>query len=298
MVMKIRTIKYFLGEGFTGIWKNSLMTLASIGTVIAALIIFGIFILFSTNLNYIGTQIQDEQEIRAFIDESMTAEQVQEIGRQIEDLAFVRECRLETKEQALENLREDLGEGNERILEGLDEDNPLRDAYIVKLKDIAYTREVAGEISSIDGIAVVREAEEAVDKLLNIMEVIRMFSLGIMILLAFIAVFIISNTIKLAVFARRKEINIMKFVGATDWFIRWPFIVEGMVIGLIGAVIALVLTGYGYSYTTEYISQNLGMFRLRQFDEVFEGVALIFISLGTTIGALGSAISIRKYLRV
>lgn len=296
--MKIRTVKYFIGEGFAGLWSNSLMSLASIGTVMAALLIFGMFILFTANLNFIGDQIQGQHEIKVFIDENMNDDQVEEIGRAIRTIDSVKECVLETKEQALENFKKKLGKEKGQILEGLEQDNPLRDSYIIRLDDLKTHDKVVEQLSSIDGIVKVKNAKEVVDLLLRITDVVRAVSLGVMILLALIAVFIISNTIKLAVFARRKEINIMKYVGATDWFIRWPFIVEGMIIGLIGATLALFLVIFGYGYATDFIYRNIGIFQLRSLNEVYEALAFIFITAGTSIGALGSAISIRKYLKV
>ncbi|WP_198543887.1 permease-like cell division protein FtsX [Petroclostridium xylanilyticum] len=295
--MKVSTFKYFVKEGFSSIWTNRIMSLASIGIVVACLIIFGMFMLFSTNINFIGGQIKDQWEIKAFIDESIPIEQVDEIGAKIKNIRYVRECVLETKEQALENYKKQLGE-DAHVLEGFEKHNPLRHSYIINLSDIQYADQVVQQLGTIPGIVKVKNHRETVEKLLKITEFIRMGSLWVMILLAFIAVFIISNTIKLAVFARRKEINIMKFVGATDWFIRWPFIVEGIVIGLIGALLSLVLVGYGYNYILKLIYQSINIFKLREFSEVFEGLALIFIVIGTSIGAIGSAISIRKYLRV
>lgn len=297
MVMKFRTIRYCLKEGFTSIWTNRLMSLASIGTVLACLIIFGMFLLFSVNLNYIGAQVQEQWEIKVFIDEKIPSHEIPIIGEQIKKIKYIKACTLETKEQALENYKKQLGE-DAYILEGFDEFNPLRDSYNINLDDIRYADQVVQQLSEIPGIAKVKNHKEFVDRLLKVTEFVRMASLWIMLLLACIAVFIISNTIKLAVFARRKEINIMKFVGATDWFIRWPFIIEGMLIGLIGALISLLLVGYGYDYILKLIYQSMNIFKLRSFSEIFEALAFIFISFGISIGAVGSAISIRKYLRV
>ncbi len=296
--MKIRTAEYFIKEGFGNIWKNQIMSLASIGTVVASLIIFGIFILFNTNVNYIGQQIQDQQVIKAFIDESMTEEQVKAIGQQINAIENVEKCELETKAKALENFKEKLGEDNEVLLEGLEQDNPLRDSYTITAKDISHTEQIITQLEQMEEIVNIKGEIEVVDLLQKITKSIQMVSMGIMVILVLISIFIISNTIKLTVFARRKEINIMKFVGATDWFIRWPFIVEGIIIGFTGAILALILIGYGYSYTINFIYQNTMIFQLRSFSSLLQGLMLIFIALGISIGTIGSAISIRKYLRV
>ena len=295
--MKIRTVKYFIGEGISGIWSNRLMSLASIGIVMAALVVFGLFIVATVSVNFIGTQIQQQHEIKVFIDENVSDWKLEEIGRKINQIPFVNKCILETKEQALENYKEQLGD-RAVLLEGLEDDNPLRDAYIIQVEDIQHAAYVLERVERIEGISNIKSAEEVVDILLKIRDVIRMTSLGMMLLLAFIGLFIISNTIKIAVFSRRKEINIMKYVGATDWFIRWPFIIEGMIIGLLGALLALGIVLYGYQYLVDYIYKTINIFHLKHVDEIFDMISMLFIIVGTVIGALGSAISIRKYLQV
>ncbi len=295
--MKIRTVKYFIGEGISGVWSNRLMSLASIGIVMATLVIFGLFIVATVSVNFIGTQIQQQHEIKVFINEEVSDSQLQEISRQIKRIPFVKACVLETKEDALENFKEQLGD-RAALLEGLEKDNPLRNAYIIQVEDIQHASYVLERVQRIQGIANVKSAEEVVDILLKIRDVIRMTSLGMMFLLGFIGIFIISNTIKIAVFSRRKEINIMKYVGATDWFIRWPFIIEGMIIGLLGAVFALGIVVYGYQYVVTYIYKTINIFQLKKVEEILDMLAMLFIVVGTVMGAAGSAISIRKYLRV
>lgn len=301
MAMKVKTMKYFVKEGFSGIWTNRMMSLASIGVVVACLVIFGMFALVTSNINYIGGQVKEQLQIKVFIDENVSVDKLTDIEIEIKSIPYIKECILETKEQALENYKKQLGD-DAHVLEGFEEHNPLRNAFIInldeKLSDIKIVDEVVDRLGAIQGVVKVRNHRESVDKLLKITEFIRMASLWVMILLTIVAVFIISNTIKLAVFARRREINIMKFVGATDWFIRWPFIMEGMVIGLIGALISLALVGYGYNYILKFFYQSINIFKLRDFSEIVEGLAIIFILFGTSIGMIGSVISIRKYLRV
>jgi cell division transport system permease protein len=299
--MKVKTIEYFVKEGLASIWSNRIMSLASISTVMASLVIFGMFALITSNLNYIGGQVKEQWQIKVFVDENEPESRLDQIEQEIKNISHVKECILETKEQALENYREQLGE-DAHVLEGFDKHNPLRNAFVINLKDdvedIEVVDEVITQLGAIQGVAKIRNHRESVDKLIKITEFIKMASLWVMGLLTLVAVFIISNTIKLAVFARRKEINIMKFVGATDWFIRWPFIMEGMAIGMIGALLSLVLVGYGYNYTLKLFYQSINIFQLREFSDIVQGLGIIFISLGTSIGAVGSAISIRKYLRV
>ncbi len=299
MNMKIRTIKHFTKEAFSGIWRNKLMTLASISTVSSCLIIFGIFILLSTNLNFIAKQLEETLEIKAFIDENTPENQVEQIGLSIARIEYVNGYSLETKEEALENYKKRLGD-EAYVLEGFEKVNPLRYSYNIRLTDINHSNQVEQELYSIKGIVKVTNHKEVINRLLSITTFIRSASFWIMVILAAIAIFIISNTIKLTVFARRKEINIMKFVGATNSFIRWPFIIEGMLIGLIGAIISLIIVAYGYDNSVKLISndQYIKIFELKSLEEIIEGIALIFLLLGGSIGAIGSAISIRKYLYV
>jgi len=297
MGMKPRTFRYFFVEGIKSIWIHRLMSLASIGTVSACLVIFGLFALFSINLNYIGEQIQSQCEIQIFLDEDISDKQKEDIGRRLRNDENVKQCVLETREQALENFKKQLEE-NADLLDGFEKDNPLRDSYKITLNDIKKSEEVVNKIKDMKGIAKIENRKEIFDKLISVTDLIKNVSFWTMILLAVISVFIISNTIKLAVFARRREINIMKFVGATDWFIRWPFIIEGMFIGLIGTMVAFGLIAYSYLSILDMISHSFDIFRLMSFTEIYQGLLIIFIMVGMAIGIVGSTISIRKYLRV
>ncbi len=296
--MRIRTLEHFIVEGFTSVWVNRLMSLASIGIVFATLIIFGTFLLISSNINYIGEQIQKQQQIQVFIDENSSDEQAVKLGERIKAIEYVEECIFETKEKALQKFKSQLGEERAQILEGLENDNQLRNSYIVKLKDIRYTEMTVDRISKIEGVVKVKNAQEVVDKLITVTNAVKISSLVLMVLLALIGIFIISNTIKITMFARRREINIMKFVGATDGFIRGPFIVEGMVIGLIGSLVALIFVVFAYNYAIGYFYQNVGIFRIKSFGEIINMISLVFVVVGTFMGAVGSAFSIRKHLRV
>jgi len=297
MGMKPRTFRYFFVEGIKSIWIHRLMSLASIGTVSACLVIFGLFALFSINLNYIGEQIQSQCEIQIFLDEDISDKQKEDIGRRLRNDENVKQCVLETREQALENFKKQLEE-NADLLDGFEKDNPLRDSYKITLNDIKKSEEVVNKIKDMNGIAKIENRKEIFDKLISVTDLIKNVSFWTMILLAVISVFIISNTIKLAVFARRREINIMKFVGATDWFIRWPFIIEGMFIGLIGTMVAFGLIAYSYLSILDMISHSFDIFKLMSFTEIYQGLLIIFIMVGMAIGIVGSTISIRKYLRV
>lgn len=296
--MKIRTMRYFILDGFQSIGRNIWMTIASVSTVVACMLIFGAFIVFTVNLGHVGKQIESKCEVLVWINKDASDAQVKEIGDKIKQISSVKNSILETKEQALENAKKQLGDKG-HLLEGLEKNNPFRCSYKITLVDIRNAEQVEQQLQAIPRVETVETPKDTISKLTDVSELVRSISFWIMILLAFIAVFIISNTIKLAVFARRKEINIMKFVGATDWFIRWPFIIEGMVIGFVGSIVAFSLVALLYNPVVNTFFQSSGLvFTPKSLSEIISGLAIIFIFMGVVIGALGSGISIRKYLHV
>jgi cell division transport system permease protein len=296
--MGIKTSKYIVKEGLTNVWENSLMTLASVTMIIISLIIFGSFGLTVLNINYIIEQVEEQQQIQVFLDKNISSERREEIYTEIMKIDHIVNCTLETKEEALGKFREKLGDEKSTILEGFTDDNPLRDSYIIKLKDINYTDSVLKRLELISGIVNIKNASAIIDKLKKITRIINVINYSALLALGVIAIFIVVNTIKLTVFARRKEINIMKFVGATDWFIRWPFIIEGMIFGLIGGLISSIIVYFGYQYVTEFVYENVGFFKLKTISEVIFYVILIFCVFGTMIGAIGSGVAVKKHLKV
>ena len=236
--MIFRNIKYFTVQGVKGLLSNSLMTLASIGIVVASLVLFGVFVLLGLNINSIGEQIKEQCEINVYLPNEMNRDDVRAIGSKLGEIEFVKEARLYTKEERLQNYKEGVHQDQAQVITTLEEDNPLRDAYILSLTDVRKANQVAAEAAKIQGVAEVTNRQDIIQTILSITNTVKHVSVWLLVILVAIAVFIISNTIKLGMFARRKEISIMKFVGATNWFIRWPFIIEGMILGAIGAAIA------------------------------------------------------------
>ncbi len=296
--MKIRGFRYFFSEAFKNIFSNGGMTIASIFTIIASLLLLGVFMCLTININAMMGNLQDSYQIVAYVDEKVNDDGVATIGNQLKSLQNVSEVTFTTGEQRLENLRQKMGGTGEK-LDRYKDDNPLRDMYEVTMKDLSLSEATVHEMEQIDGIAKIQRNEETITKLVKIANYIRVFSLGIMIALAIIAIFIISNTIKLTVYTRRKEINIMKFVGATDWFIRWPFIIEGIFIGLIGAgvSIGIVLGGY-YLLSGVVTSLNIGFISMKPVSELTEIIITSSLILGALLGGIGSMISVRKHLNV
>ena len=296
--MRIRGFRYSFSEAFKNIFSNVGMTLASIFTIIASLLLLGVFMCLTININSMMGDLQASYEIVAYVDEKVNDDGIATIGEQLESLTNVRQVTFTTSDERLDKLREKMG-GTGAKLDRYKDDNPLRDMYQVTMNDLSLSETTIQEMSQIDGIVKIQRNEETISKLVIIANYIRIFSLGIMVALAIISIFIISNTIKLTVYTRRKEINIMKFVGATDWFIRWPFIIEGIFIGIIGAGISIgiVLGGYGLLESV-VASLNIGFISMKPMSELLEIIIATSLTLGALLGGIGSLISVRKHLNV
>ncbi|MBR5156819.1 MAG: permease-like cell division protein FtsX [Clostridia bacterium] len=294
--MKIRGFRYFMSEASKNVFSNGWMSLASIFTVLASLLVFGFFLVLTVNLNYIATQLEGDYEIILIVDEAYNKEQVKELGEKIKAVENVKDLTLNTKESRLKEWKAELGA---ELLEGYEENNPLRDWYMLTLEDLSQADTTIESIEGFDGIAKIVRNQDTIDKLVTMTNYLGRVSVWVMIALALVSVFIISNTIKLTVFTRSKEINIMKFVGATDWFIRWPFIIEGIIIGLIGAIISFIVVAYGYQGILGLIGAlDISFVKFKPFSSVVLPLIGAFIGLGVVLGGLGSLISVRKHLKV
>jgi cell division transport system permease protein len=298
--MKIRTGTYLIKEGFVNIRRNRMMSIASVGSVAAALIILGMVFLLIINMNHMVEDVKQQfDSIQLYLNDDVENSQILAIKSRLEGIEGIRGLEFESKEVALSNIQEKWGD-QAYLLEGL-ESNPLPNSIIIYVKDIAYSDSIVAEASGISGIEEVKYYNDIVQKLISIANFIRLLGLGIIAILVFLSIFIIGNTIKLTVAARKREINIMKYVGATNWFIRWPFFIEGMMLGLLGAIISLGLIYFGYSYIYNAISQQMYMLfttYIVPVDEIIKDMMVIFAVLGMGIGALGSILSMRKYLKV
>ena len=296
--MIFRNVKYFFVQGIKGLLANSLMTLASVGIVIASLVLFGVFVLFGMNINSVGTQIKEQCEINVYLPNDMNRDDVRAIGSTLSEIDYVKEAKLYTKEERLQNYKEGIHQEQAEVISTLEEDNPLRDAYVLSLTDVRMANEVAADAAKIQGVEEVTNRQDLIQAILSITNTIQHVSIWLLLILAAISVFIISNTIKLGMFSRRKEINIMKFVGATNWFIRWPFVIEGMLLGAVGAAIASVLVLFGYGSVLGSMQNFMGNIELLETSEITNIIIIGFLVMGMGIGMAGSAMSIRKHLHV
>ncbi|CDF57706.1 permease-like cell division protein FtsX [Thermobrachium celere] len=295
--MRINTWKYYIKETIKSIYRNRLMSLASITTVAATIFIFGLFMTLAINVNRFATNVEDMIEIKAFLKDDVTTLQQQKLEKSIKEIPGVVSVDYESKEKALEKFREQLGE-NKDIAKGLEESNPLPASFIIKVDKPESVELVSPKIAQMEGILKVKDGKRTVQTIIKLVRIVRYSSTVLMAILGTISIFLISNTIKLTVFARKREISIMKYIGATDWFIKWPFILEGILLGLIGGLIAAFIIENGYTYAAKIIQQNIVVFTLVPPKEVVKQFWWQFSLLGTLIGGFGSFISIRKFLVV
>lgn len=295
--MKIKTFKHFFGESLASIKKNKIMSVASISTVAAALFIFGVFMLLVVNVNKIVATVESEIEIKAFLKEDITTIQKQKIEKDIKAIDGIREVAFESQEEALEKFKANLGDKAD-LANGLELENPLPASFIIKVNKPEDVAAVSSRLKSYPEVEKVNDGQQMVETIIKVTGFIKATSMLLMAILGIISISLISNTIKLTVFARKKEIGIMKYIGATDWFIRWPFVIEGMLMGFIGALISILILGLGYSYGANIVSQSQMIFSLVPPKEIIFTLGWQFSLIGVLIGGIGSILSIRKFLVV
>lgn len=297
--MSLSKVGYSLKQAKKNVIRNGLMTVASLFTISSCLIILGLFTIMTLNVNYITNQVKDQCEVQLFLTENASDERVEAIKSEIDNIQNVKESVLFTKEDMLKFAKEDMFEGKEDLLTGFEgEDNPFSNSYKITLNNIENTSETVAELSALSDVDHVENKQDVVNTVVSVSDIVKKMSLCVMALLLVIAIVIISNTVKLTVFNRRKEINIMKYIGATDRFIRVPFVMEGMLIGLIGAVISFGLTSWGYVTILRYIAAyKFDMFDFISYITLAPIIAVLFVAVGCLIGIAGSVFSMRKYLK-
>jgi len=294
--MRIKTISYYFREAFQSIIRNSWISIASVGVVAVSLLILGCSLLLVMNANSIADNLESSVEISVFLKEQTTPDQVKELENKIRAMPEVTQVVFISKQQALEEMKDSFGDKKD-ILSGLEEKNPLPDTLRIKTIAADQVAPLAGELESFAQADQVRYGQGVVEKLLALSRWVRTAGLATMILLGVAAVFLIATTIRLSVYARRKEIGIMKFLGATDWFVRFPFILEGMVLGLAGSLIAVLVVYFGYLSLIGNIQLSLPFMQLVTDLDLIRPLMGGLLALGLVIGAAGSLISMRRFLK-
>ena len=301
IIVKFNILGYLIKEGIRNTLKNKKSTMASLVIMIATMLIFGLFFVVTENINSVMEQIEAQQGIQVFIEKEATQAQITELKEKIQALDGVNNTQFVTKEEALNTVKNQFKE-HKNLLTGYDEKNPFPASYIVTVTDLSKIGSIAKQIETFENVNEIMSKDATTDALLSIANGIKIFSGIILVFLVVISIFIISNTIKLTVHARRREISIMKYVGATNNFIRGPFIVEGIIIGLVSAMLSIGFISLIYDVIAGKImaSQLMGVMgiSLLTFAEIFNLIFMVYLILGIGIGVLGSVVSMKKYLEV
>ena len=306
--MRYNVLTYLIGEGIRNVLKNKKSTIASLAIMICTMFMFGLFFVIGENINFLVEKIQSEQAIQAFFIDDVTNEEMDEVRRQIASIDGVANATIITKQEALDSMKKQL-EKHPDLMASYEEANPFPASVLVRLTDLSKNADVQQKIYEIEingekYIDDITSRENTINALIKIANFIRMVTGVILVLLIVISTFIISNTIKLTVHARRKEISIMKYVGATNSFIRWPFIVEGILIGIIAGLLTLLLMAGTYQLLIPTVNSMLtgvaeGLaLGLLPFNDMITMIFAVYMILGVGIGVIGSSISMKKYLEV
>lgn len=295
--MKLNRFGYLVKEGIKSIFTHGFMSFASVTIIVACLIIMGSFSLLTVNVNEVILELEQDNQILAFVDETLTSEETQEIQPRLEALSNVAEVRFISRGEAMESFISDYED--ETTFSDIDE-SFFRDRYAITLNDISLMEATQSEVMEIRGIADVNAHLEISRGFITVRNIVSVVSLILIVVLLIVSVFIMANTIKLATFGRKEEIAIMKMVGASNGFIRCPFVVEGLALGLLGGGIAFFLQWGLYSLVFDKVmSSMIGSFvPLVTFASLMWPVLAVFLAIGLVVGVFGSSIAIRNYLNV
>jgi len=295
--MTLNSTRYVLRETFHSMKRNPWLSIASVLTVMVSLVILGFSVFFLANASNMAKSFESELEIGAFVQETTTQSELDELQTQIKAMPGVASVNLITKAQALKDFGETMG-GADNILADLGGKNPFPDKLTVKATDPQNVIALAEVIGTLPGVYRVNYGQDFVDKLLSFTQWLRWIGLGVVAAFAIAAIVLISINVKMNVFSRRREIQIMKLVGASNSFIRWPFLIEGLVLGLVGGILAAGLVGMGYNWITIYVQSTLTFLPVVQHENLFSQVSVGLLLAGMAMGAIGSGFSLQKFLKV
>lgn len=298
--MKIKTSWYMLKESFKNLWRNRLMSLASMSSVAATLLILGLVFILMVNISSLADGARDQfDSIQVYLEEGLSKAEIESIGNEMYGIEGIDQIVFESKTKALENMKKQWGDYG-YLLDGL-ETNPLPMSFVIYLDDISKSQTVYEKLKNFDGVEDIKYYKDTIDRIVKISNYVKNTGFIVIIVLIFISTFIIGNTIKIAIATRKREIGIMKYVGATNWFIRWPFLIEGTLLGVLGAAISIIIVYFTYKYTYNIVTTDFYAIiavYVKPLDAIMDDITYLFLVLGSGIGAFGSIISLRKYLRV
>lgn len=301
--MRASGVRYLLGKGVENIWKNKMMAFASFCVLLISLLLVGLSVLVSINISSMIGGVENKNEVIIYLKEDTTDMQISELYGELIRMDNIAEATFYSKEDAFEDMKDNMS-NYEMVFDSLGDDNPLVDAYRIRVADINIIEDTLAELSILDHVESIRAPMDFVNILREISQIFTIICGVIILALVIISIVIISNTTKASVFARRAEIQIMKYVGATNLFIRVPFFVEGMVTGFFAGCMALLITWLGYDALIDLLKHGtnviaiFGMTSIVQFEDVAVPVIAAYLLAGTFFGALGTVFSTRKHLNV
>ncbi len=297
--MKWNTLKYLFKEGIISLWKNRIMALASAGTIILCLLILGVSYALGNNIDYVLKQLETKFGITAYVEDGVEEERILNIRQELMTIPHVTQIEYISKEDALKIFSSE--SDNDALFTDFQRDNPLPASFEITVEGVEFQEQVVESLNQYSELEVVYLQKET-DIFMKLNNTVNYISLGVSVCLILVGLLLMANTIKLTVYIRRKEINIMKYIGATDWFIRLPFLIEGVVIGLIGSLVSIICITLLYNSIYEFVIQHLisllNGFQLLEVKEVVGGLIPIYLSIGMGIGLIGSGTSVHKHLKV
>lgn len=296
-MMNIKNLTYFFREAYTSLSRNRLLSIATVTTMAICILILGAAVLMTINADKFMNRLESDLEIVAFLDSSLSKSQVTDIKGDIEKLSGVKSVIFVSREQALVNLQTKFADKNYDLVKTIGK-NPLPDSYEVKAQNPQDVVNLAQQINKMPGIYKVNYGQGVVERLFQVTKWVRIISIGFIVLLTMGAVFLIATTIRLAIFARRKEIYLMKLIGATDWFIRWPFFIEGIMLGSMGSLISILLLSWGYGSLVSSLQTALFFIPLVYQQSLLINIYLSLFATGAILGVLGTYISLNRFLDV
>ena len=295
--MKIRTMHYYTVAAFQSFWRNRFMSVASIATVALSLFILGIFMTLVANLDYFAENLESQVEITVYLKDGATQADIDSVSHRLQALPDVKSVTFTDKNQAMDILKERMKD-QPGILDALEGKNPLPSSFEVTFTEPEAVRRTADIVADYPEVEGTHYGQENIEQLFQITTIIRWGGIALIVFLTLAMLFIISNTIRLTVFARRKEIAIMKYVGATNWFIRWPFLLEGLFLGFIGGIIADIALYQFYDFAVTAIHQSLAFLPMVSVFPFMYRTAGVLLIISMVIGAIGSTISLKRYMKV
>ncbi len=295
--MSLSTKEYFVRETFKSIKRNQLMSLASVSTVALSLLVLGIFMVMVFNTNHVAKFLETQVQISVYMSDAASAETLKATEKTLKELPGVTSVKAVTKDEALERFKDRLG-SQANLLDFIGDENPFPYSFEVHVDKPERISELAPKIDDLKGVETAKFGQEVVENIFKLTKIMRLGGILLVLLLAMATLFIIVNTIRITVFARRREVTIMKYVGATDWFIRWPFLLEGMFLGFTGALVATLVINQVYGAILNSVHATLAFFPLLPAWPLLLYINITLIVIGTAIGAAGSSISLRKFLKV